>query len=169
MRIGILSDTHIPQRAGRLPPSLFEAFAGVDLILHAGDLVEERVLDELSAIAPVEAVAGNMDPYLLVTRLGRHKLLQLPGGKLGLTHGDGASHSSTHRFALSTFAGQEVNCVIFGHTHQPFLLEEDGVLLFNPGSATNPRGESQPSCGIITLEDGPKAEIIFLPKNASRA
>lgn len=162
MRIGVLSDTHIPSRARHLPSSLFKAFKGVDLIIHAGDLVEESVIEELSAIAPVEAVAGNMDPYLFVTRFGRHKLLQLPGFRLGLTHGDGARRSETHRFALASLAADKPDCVVFGHTHQPFLQEVNGVLLFNPGSVTEPRGGSRRSCGIITLDVRPKAEIICL-------
>ena len=60
--IGVVSDTHIPARAPFLPSSLFGLLDGVDLILHAGDIEEESVLDELRALAPVEAVAGNMDP-----------------------------------------------------------------------------------------------------------
>ncbi|MHB1256681.1 MAG: metallophosphoesterase family protein, partial [Dethiobacteraceae bacterium] len=58
MRIGVISDTHIPARSRQLPPELFTLFAGVELILHAGDVAEEYVLNELAAIAPVEAVAG---------------------------------------------------------------------------------------------------------------
>ncbi len=61
MRVGVISDTHVPAIARSLPAAVFEVFKGVDLILHAGDVVELSVLDELRTIAPVEAVAGNMD------------------------------------------------------------------------------------------------------------
>jgi uncharacterized protein len=73
MRIGVLSDTHIPLRARILPPVLFELFAGVNLILHAGDLIDEQVIKDLSAIAPVEAVAGNLDGEGLGSASGQKK------------------------------------------------------------------------------------------------
>lgn len=166
MRIGVLSDTHIPTRARHLPPLIFEIFSGVDLILHAGDLVDERVLDELNTIAPVEAVAGNMDPYLLASRLGRKKILQLGKFRVGMTHGDvgdGYDREKTPDRAFSVFSQDRVDCVIFGHSHRPYKEYRDGVLLFNPGSPTDRRREPRASCGLLTLdENGIEAELIYL-------
>jgi uncharacterized protein len=163
MRIGVLSDTHIPARARALPPALFTIFDGVDLILHAGDLVEERILTELAALAPVEAVAGNMDSFFLHMKLGRKKVLDLGGFRIGLVHGDmGSDRSKTPQRALETFKKDRVQCVVFGHSHQPCLQTENGVILFNPGSPTDRRREPRHSCGILTLTDTIHAEIIYL-------
>ncbi|EEG79040.1 metallophosphoesterase family protein [Dethiobacter alkaliphilus] len=163
MRIGVLSDTHIPARAKHLPPVLFDLFDGVDLILHAGDLVEESVLDDLTAIAPVEAVAGNMDSFEVHERLGEKKILQLAGYNIGLIHGNiGSNRSKTPQRSLEAFAGEAVDCVVFGHSHQPYNERVNGVLLFNPGSPTDRRREPRHSCGIITLGKTIEAEIIYL-------
>jgi putative phosphoesterase len=96
-RIGVVSDTHIPRRARCLPPELLRRLEGVDLILHAGDLVDESVIFELQALAPVEAVAGNMDPPHLHEQLKRIKLLQTGGLTIGLIHGDGMRGSTQQR------------------------------------------------------------------------
>ncbi|MBS4032098.1 MAG: metallophosphoesterase family protein [Clostridiales bacterium] len=162
MRIGVVSDTHIPNRARILPARLFELLDGVDMILHAGDIVEAWVLQELTALAPVEAVAGNMDPLELVNRLGRKKTLSLAGFKLGLIHGDhGSIRSKTPQRALQAFSEDDVNCVVFGHSHQPYCQKENGILLFNPGSPTDRRREPRFSCGILTLEKDIRGEILF--------
>jgi putative phosphoesterase len=163
MLIGVISDTHIPLRAKQLPVGLFKALDGVALLLHAGDLVEEKVLEELSSLAPVEAVAGNMDPFHLATRLGRKKVLEVSGYRIGLIHGDlGSDRQKTPRRAYESFADDNMDCVVFGHTHQPYCREESGVLLFNPGSPTDRRRELRHSCGRLTLGDRITAEIIYL-------
>jgi uncharacterized protein len=162
MRIGVLSDTHIPLRARILPPVLFELFAGVNLILHAGDLIDEQVIKDLSAIAPVEAVAGNLDGRDLALRLGRKKILSLSGFSIGLIHGDAGRGSKTPARALAAFNGDNVDCVVFGHSHQPYCRLENGVLLFNPGSPTDRRREPRHSCGILTLSRDISPEILYL-------
>lgn len=166
MRVGVISDTHIPTRARHLPPALFEIFRGVDLILHAGDVVEEQVLEELEALAPVEAVAGNMDPYLLASRLGRKKILQLGKFRIGMTHGDvgdGYHREKTPERAFSLFSQDRVDCIVFGHTHRPYKAYMNGVLLFNPGSPTDRRREPRCSVGLLTVdESGIEAEHVYL-------
>lgn len=163
MLIGVISDTHIPLRAKQLPAALFKALDGVDLLLHAGDLVEERVLNELSSLAPVEAVAGNMDPFQLAALLGRKKVLDLSGFRIGLIHGDlGGDRQKTPQRAYEAFVNDNVACIVFGHTHQPYCREENGVLLFNPGSPTDRRREPRHSCGRLILGDRLTAEIIYL-------
>jgi len=163
MLIGVISDTHIPLRAKQLPAALFKALDGADLLLHAGDLVEEKVLDELNSLAPVEAVAGNMDPVHLATRLGRKKVLDLSGYRIGLIHGDLVNdRQKTPQRAYEAFISDNVDCVVFGHTHQPYCREESGVLLFNPGSPTDRRREPRHSCGLLILGDRLTAEIIYL-------
>ncbi|MEK6698468.1 MAG: metallophosphoesterase family protein, partial [Nitrospirota bacterium] len=84
MKVGVLSDTHIPVTVKSLPPAIFDIFKDVDLILHAGDVVELSVLDELRAIAPVEAVAGNMDPLETQQALPAKKIIQIGKYRVGL-------------------------------------------------------------------------------------
>ncbi|MFW0860541.1 MAG: metallophosphoesterase family protein [Dethiobacter sp.] len=163
MRIGVVSDTHIPARSRQLPLELFIQFDGVDLILHAGDVVEEYVLNELSAIAPVEAVAGNMDSRALHSRLGRKKILELAGYRIGLTHGDGGTDKQkTPQRALQSFEQDSVDCIIFGHSHQPYHETIHGILLFNPGSPTDRRREPRYSCGLLIVEKTITAQLLFL-------
>ena len=152
VRIGVVSDTHVPDRAAALPPVLFEAFQGVAMILHAGDLTSKRVLDELEAIAPVYAVHGNMDPPELVRLLPARRTVAVEGVKIGLIHGHGPDRSKTPERALGAFT--DVQCVVFGHTHAPMCERRGGVLLFNPGSPSERRGQPQYSYGILIVDDG---------------
>lgn len=163
MRIGVISDTHIPVRARLLPPEIFTLFDGVDLVLHAGDLVEESVLQELAAIAPVEAVAGNMDSWTLHKRLGQKKILELAGYRIGLIHSDNSTdRSKTPQRVLQSFKQDKVDCIIFGHSHQPYHETIHGILLFNPGSPTDRRSEPRHSCGLLTLGESITAQLHFL-------
>lgn len=152
--IGVVSDTHVPLRARSLPGEVFRGLDGVDLILHAGDILDESVIRELCAVAPVEAVAGNCDPWPLRNRLGPQKIVEIGGVKIGLTHGHlGVGRTAAER-AAGLFAAQGVACVVFGHSHSPFNEVLDGVLLFNPGSPTDRRREPLPSYGILTIDSG---------------
>lgn len=161
MRVGVLSDTHVPTRAPALPQEVLEGLAGVDLILHAGDIVERGVLNLLREIAPVEAVAGNMDPLDLVQELGRRKVLDIGGFRIGLTHGDGRGAAAPARAAA---AFSDVDCIIFGHSHEPFCEKRDGVLLFNPGSPTDKGWQQAYSYGLLYLGKELRGEIIYFPR-----
>ncbi|HWI66255.1 MAG TPA: metallophosphoesterase family protein [Symbiobacteriaceae bacterium] len=158
MRIGVISDTHIPKRAYAIPQQVLDAFAGVDLILHAGDLVVPGVIEELSRIAPVHAVAGNNDTPDLVAELGLTKELDLAGYRICLTHGHVGTGKSTVERALSHFPG--AHCVVFGHSHIPYQQWHGTTLAFNPGSATDRRRAPHCSYGMLYLEPGGlRAEI----------
>ncbi len=151
-----------------MPPAIFHHLRNVDLILHAGDLVEESVLDDLSALAPVEAVAGNMDPPLLQERLGRRKLILMGPVSIGLIHGDGI-RGSTPRRVLEAFASVKPDLVVFGHSHFPLYEQREGITLFNPGSSTDPRRASVPSCGLLTIKGASiRGKIIFLKSKSDR-
>ncbi len=161
--IGVVSDTHIPARALYLPPELFKVFDGVQLILHAGDLVDEKVIGDLSALAPVEAVAGNMDPPGLQVSLGKLKLVKVGSVLIGLLHGDIAGRRVSFSRVLDLFRPVEPRVIVFGHLHEPLNREEDGTLFFNPGSAVDPRRVSRPSCGkLMIIGTEVKGEIIYL-------
>lgn len=156
----MIADTHIPVRARSLPPEVLTAFAGVDLILHAGDLVTAGVLDTLRRIAPVEAVAGNNDPPPVALGLGITKELSLAGYRIGLTHGHAGIGKSTVERALSHFDG--FDCVVFGHSHIAYCQHHGETLAFNPGSPTDRRRSPQYSFGFLHLEPtGIRPEIRF--------
>lgn len=160
-KIGVISDTHIPKRAAAIPPALLQAFSGVDLIIHAGDLVEEQVIRQLEQIAPVRAVAGNIDKAPVSELLPKQQLIEISGHTLGVVHGDGTSGTTIKR-ARKAFSEQKVDCIIFGHSHKPVIEYVDGVLMVNPGSPTDPRREPLPSFAILTLGAELEAKIYYI-------
>lgn len=155
MKIGVVSDTHLSSNAKGLPKALIEEFQNVDLILHLGDWVAIEVYEWLSQLAPVEGIAGNNDGSEIIRRFGERKLLTLEGVRIGMIHGHAPySRKGTDGNALLAFEGEEVDCILFGHSHQPLMRRENGILLFNPGSPTDKRREKQYSFGLLEIEDG---------------
>ena len=162
-RIGVISDTHLPTRARSIPAQVFEHFADVQLILHAGDLVDQSVINELGIIAPVEAVAGNMDPVHLVYKLGRLKLIKIGPLSIGLLHGDIGGRVLNFNRVRELFLPDQPTAIVFGHLHEPVAKRVDGILYFNPGSAVEPRRVAKPSCGLLTIRETEiYGEIIYL-------
>jgi putative phosphoesterase len=159
-RIGVIADTHVPSRAPRIPDATLRHFAEVELILHAGDLSTLAVLDQLSAYAPVEAVQGNVERAEVVAALPLKRELVVGDIAIGLIHilGDRAHHARNARREFPT-----ARVVVFGHSHIPYVEEADGLLLLNPGSATDRRAQPRCTLAILTIEDGhPSAEIVAL-------
>ncbi len=158
MLIGVISDTHIPERASMIPEIIFDLFKDVDMILHAGDLVSYDILDELQKIATTECSQGNMDrAYGL--KLPKSVSFNIEGIKLGLHHGEVYPRGDTQQLKyIAMEMGVEV--LITGHTHWPFIKEVGDVLLLNPGSPTVPR-LSDPSVMLLEIENKKiDAEII---------
>lgn len=151
IRVGVLSDTHIPTRARSLPPLLFSALAGVDCILHAGDLTNIGVLGDLAAIAPVYAVYGNTDSFPVRQQLPYQRIVEIAGKRIGLIHGDGKGYNTPER-AFRAFADSKVDAVVFGHSHQPYCELKGGCLLFNPGSPTDRRFQPRFSYGLLSID-----------------
>lgn len=158
--VGVLSDTHIPTRAKAMPEALLAGLAGSDVILHAGDLARLAVLEPLERIAPTLAVYGNADPWEVACRLPRRALLRAGRWRVGMVHGDGERGTTPER-ALGAF--EDVDVVVFGHSHRPLREQRGSTLLFNPGSATDRRRAPRCTYGRLRLtEDGIKAEIVPL-------
>jgi len=151
MKVGVVSDTHWQAADGPLPPELFYELSGVDLILHAGDLVTIGILDQLTKIAPVQAVAGNMDDDEIRKRLPAKRIVDIEKVRLGLIHGWGPPQGLPER-VLREFS-EDVAVVIFGHSHQPYKEWIDGRLLFNPGNLLSDRFSKGRSYGLLTIED----------------
>lgn len=161
MLIGVISDTHITVSGKQLPQAVFELFKDVQLIIHAGDIVSLSVIDALAKIAPVEAVAGNMDGPEVRRVMPEQKIIEANGFKIGITH-SGGSGSTAHLRALDAFYGKAAECIVFGHSHQVFNARHGGILLFNPGSATVRRFSLKTSIGFLELGENIKGKIVYL-------
>jgi len=163
MKVGVLSDTHIPLKAKALPDEVLQAFKEVDYIIHAGDITSLEVLDTLSTLAPVIAVSGNVDPDKLQAILSDKEMITLNGYRIGVTHGHGGTGKTLDR-VIKCFENDPVDCIIFGHSHIPYCKTINRVLLFNPGSPTDKRRNEFFSFGILELGDRIKAKHIFFKK-----
>ncbi len=164
MKIGVVSDTHIPVVAPSIPQRVLEVFAreGVSLILHAGDVVSEEGLYDLMSVAPVRAVAGNMDRPSIRDSYPDVDVFEVEGVRFLLTHGWGDPFTLPRRI-LETYRNRGVRVMVFGHSHRPFNEEVEGVLLFNPGSPTDTIYAPRRSFGILEVEEGRvSGSIIFL-------
>lgn len=158
MKIGVISDTHIPQRANTIPSEVLEGFRGVDLILHAGDLVDIAVLKELKKIASVKAVVGNMDSAVVSKDLPKKEIIKVNNFKIGLIHGYGSPIGLKERIRREF--DDKIDMIIFGHSHKPEMVTEDGILFFNPGSPTDKFFSPYRSYGIVEINDKIEAKII---------
>ncbi|WP_303247830.1 YfcE family phosphodiesterase [uncultured Methanobrevibacter sp.] len=137
MLIGLISDTHIPDRGKNLPDKVFESFENVDMILHAGDVTSQEVLDKLSEFAPVIAIQGNTD-RMVGLDLPKTEIVEANGMRIGLNHGEVYPRADTQQ--LLYLAKQlDVDILVTGHSHQPKIEQIDGTLLLNPGSPMVPR------------------------------
>ncbi len=150
MKIGVISDTHIPGKFEHVPGVIIDAFREVDIVVHAGDLVGLEVIAELEAACPkVFAVSGNMDYEAVRKKYPVKEILNIEGFKIGIMHGWGAP---INLIDLLKDAFKEDNCdiIIFGHSHKPMNELIGETLFFNPGSATD---EAAPysSYGIIEI------------------
>ncbi len=167
MRIGLLSDTHVPEAERALPPEVVDAFQGVDLILHAGDIYIPQVLDDLQRVAPVLAARGDDDYGSTLTdeRVKEKHVLEFEGKTVWLIH-------QRPYYLLSPWwqdkvtSGQEKSpdIVVFGHEHRTDMQQIDGILFVSPGSPTflhYLRGLG--TIGILDISpDGAEANIIRL-------
>ncbi|MBN2048784.1 MAG: metallophosphoesterase [Anaerolineaceae bacterium] len=170
LTVGVIADTHVPDRRRCIPGQLIPALRShnVDLILHAGDITSPRVLRRLEQIAPVIAVRGNRD-VLFIHRLPLIRRFELAGVRIVMTHG----HGNWRQYWLSKLmvllkghrndwflpqvaalsGGAEV--VIFGHTHCPMNEWMDGILVFNPGSpGVGVTGCASKTYGILEIFEG---------------
>ena len=137
MLIGLISDTHIPDRAKEIPQKVIDAFKDVDLILHAGDLTSMEVIEELEKIAPVMAIQGNMDRVNGID-LPKARVIKAEDFRIGLVHGEVYPRADTQQ--LLYLARQlDADILVSGHSHQPKIEQIEGILLLNPGSPIVPR------------------------------
>ena len=158
MLVVVLADTHIPRRAKELPEGLVPHLRSADLILHAGDLLVEDVLYELESYAPVRAVKGNVDGWDV--RLPEALEFGVEDVSVAMIHDSGPKKGRWGRMRRR-FPGARI--VVFGHSHIPWLEDEDGLMLLNPGSPTNRRRAPEHTFALLRVEGGEaRAEILSL-------
>jgi putative phosphoesterase len=154
----VIADTHLPRRAKTLPGGLIPYLERADLILHAGDLMDPTLLDELAAYAPARAVRGNLDP----PEAGLPETVQFEFGgvRIAMIHDSGPKRGRWNRMRRR-FPGTRV--VVFGHSHIPWLEDEEGLLLLNPGSPTDRRRQPEHTFALLRAEDGVvRVEVLAL-------
>lgn len=174
LRIGLVSDTHIPEARAELWAEVFHAFDGVDLILHGGDLHELSVLHALAEVAPVYSARGNGedgsggrpvtpdDP-----RLRESWLLELGGVRVGLTHDlpipEIPPHFTVDRWFERRFGTTDLDVVVYGHTHVEAIDVIGSTLCVNPGSPTYPRNLNTQlgTVGLLEVEAGAARASVF--------
>lgn len=176
MKIGVLSDTHLTKPTGivetvkhairnkrtldDLRTIVQQHFHDVELIIHAGDFVEMAVFELLQEFAPVEAVHGNMDRIDIQQAFPTKKIIERQGVRIGITHGDGAPQKILER--VKQYFPEQVDVLVFGHSHQPVNQVRDGILFFNPGSPTDRIFAPYNSIGILELTDRITGHLIRL-------
>ena len=152
MRLGIVSDTHLPRGNRALPDDCLERLAAADAILHAGDLIELAVLELLQSLGPpVHAIRGNVDSAQLQARLPLVRTVEAGGARIAMIHDAGPADG---RLARMRRRFPEADAVVFGHSHLPLHEERDGFAIFNPGSPTERRRAPHHTMGLATAEDG---------------
>ena len=149
MRALVLADTHIPRRAKELPEALRAYLNRADTILRAGDLMDPAVLQVLAGYAPTHAVRGNLDPP--ETALPETVELKLGGARVAMIHDSGRKEGRRRRMSRRF---PEARVIVFGHSHIPFLEDDDGLMLLNPGSPTDKRRQPRHTIGVGEVTGG---------------
>jgi uncharacterized protein len=158
VNIGVISDTHLSGYDARLARIVAEHFKDVDLILHAGDLVDLRVLDIFGG-KEVKVVSGNMDTVTAKDKLPQQLIFEIKGFTIGLIHGWGSPLGIESKLLAKL---GKVDCVVYGHTHKPANYKENGVLFFNLGSAVDKRFAETRTIGILEIDKEIKGRIISI-------
>jgi putative phosphoesterase len=150
--IAIVSDTHLPRGARRIPGACVERMRAADLVIHAGDISTPEVLAEIEALGtPVRAVHGNVDSAELRKRLPESLMLEAGGARIAVVHDAGPSRARLDRMRLRF---PDADAVVFGHSHIPLHEERDGFQIFNPGSPTDRRRQPRHTMGVATVARG---------------
>jgi len=150
--IAVIADTHLPRGARRIPNACLERLVDADLILHAGDLTAQSVLEELERIGPpVVAVHGNVGAEELRRRLPEQTVVTAEGARIAMIHDAGPAKGRLDRLRLRF---PDADALVFGHSHVPLHDQRDGFQIFNPGSPTDRRRQPRHTMGVVRVEDG---------------
>jgi hypothetical protein len=163
-KIVVLSDTHIPVRAAKIPEQLIGHFKDADLIIHAGDFQTIEVANSLENNNNFVGVHGNMDSDDVAEKMPEKAIINIKNNdkefKIAVTHGSGPPEGLAER--ILNYFEEKPDCIIFGHSHRPFNGKIDNTLMFNPGSPTDTVFATINTFGILTINDEIKGKIIKL-------
>ncbi len=160
IRIGVVSDTHISSYQEEFPRKAAEDLKNMDAIIHAGDLVDLTVLDKLKSICKnVKAVYGNMDNPAVKRKLPEKEIIDAGKYKIGITHGYGPADRLI-ALMKQIFKNDDVDIIVFGHSHAPMNEKIDNTLYFNPGSPTDKIFSQYNSYGVLEINDKIEAKIV---------
>jgi len=160
MKIGVLSDTHMPEKAKALPLKLCAALKKCDMVIHVGDMVTMEVPQALEKLCSnFKAVCGNMDPGQIRNKFPEKEIIEVGKFRLGVKHGFGPP-DKLKVMLKESFKHDKVDMIIFGHSHNPMSEVEDGIIFFNPGSPTDDIFAPYKSFGIIEINDKIETKII---------
>jgi uncharacterized protein len=150
--IAVISDTHLPRGARRIPDECVERIAAADLILHAGDFASVEALEEIEAIGPpLAAVHGNVDSTEVRRRLPAERTVDAGGVRIAMLHDAGPSRGRIERMRARF---PDAAAVVYGHSHIPLHEEREGFQLFNPGSPTDRRRQPRHTMGLARVNKG---------------
>ncbi|MDR3569803.1 MAG: metallophosphoesterase family protein [Syntrophobacteraceae bacterium] len=158
LKIVVMSDTHLGEPTEEFKSICSRFCDDADMVIHLGDWDKIGVLNYLERY-PLEAVSGNMDDYSIKQRLPAQKIVKAGGFRLAITHGWGPPEGICQRIGEQVSG---VDAVLFGHTHQPRISRENGVLWFNPGSVFWGRANCRKSIGLLRINEQIEGEIIEL-------
>ena len=156
MKIGVISDTHLRELHPEFKKVIEHYFKDVEKILHAGDFVDWSIAEFLSNQKELMAVCGNMDPPLIQKAFPVKRVLELGGFKIGLIHGGGSPFGIESRIREEF---DDVDAIVYGHTHTPANHQGKGFFFFNPGSLTRSFID-RPTLGILHIGEKIEGEII---------
>jgi uncharacterized protein len=166
MLVAVISDTHMPRGARRLPDAFVERIRSADLLLHAGDFMTVEVLRELEAIGPpLVGVHGNVDSAELRRLLPAERVVEVGEARIGMVHDAGPRAGRLGR--MRARFGDGADAVVFGHSHLPLHERAaDGFQIFNPGSPTERRRAPAHTMGLAEIS-GSAVEFRLIPYTAS--
>jgi uncharacterized protein len=156
IKVGVISDTHLDDYDDKMRKLIARHFSDVDMILHAGDMVDLRVLKMFGG-TEVKAVCGNMDNFSVREKFPEHLLFEIKEFKFLLIHGWGSPSGIEEKISAKF---KNVDCIVYGHTHKPANHKKDNVLFFNPGSAVDRYFASSRTIGILEIDKGIAGRII---------
>lgn len=158
MKIGVISDTHLTEPSLEFKKMIELHFKDVEKVFHVGDFVEWSVVEYLSGWKELVAVCGNMDPFKIRKAFPQKLVVELSGFRIGLIHGGGAPFGIESRIRDEF---DEVDAIVYGHTHTPANHQNRGVFFFNPGSPTRSFWHGA-TLGILHISGKIEGEIIKL-------
>ena len=159
MKIGVIADTHV-HRISELPSSLINDLTRMDMVVHLGDFHSEDLVNDLKESNNFRGVAGNHDMH--IPGLPEKDLVEVDGKRIGIIHGHGCVFPFGLKWGLLTQFEGKMDAILYGHTHSPRNIIEEGILFFNPGSVIGRFPAMHRSYGVLSVGEELRGEVITI-------